>query len=128
MSKKPCFRRHIGERLGEWEQALLKSGLHHLWHSYWSLRRQLGWKKSLLLICKVGKVFVNALTARDKYSLRNRDKLTQPIQRELSQKKETFSGFFFQFLKFTLNFKHFPNKEDTHSWRILEIADSEKRN
>ena len=67
------------------------------------------------MVCKVLKLFVNALTARDKYSLRNRDNLTQPIQRELSQKQESFSGFFFAFLKSTLNFKHFPKKEDTHS-------------
>ena len=67
------------------------------------------------MVCKVLKLFVNAMTARDKYSLRNRDNLTQPIQRELSQKQESFSGFFFAFLKSTLNFKHFPKKEDTHS-------------
>ena len=41
------------------------------------------------MICKVLKLFVNALTARDKYSLRNRDYLTKPIQMELSQKQET---------------------------------------
>ena len=75
----------------------------------------MGGKKSLLLICKVRKLFVNALTARDKYSLRNRKNLTQPIQMQLSQKEETFSGFFFAFLKCILNFKHFPNKEHTHS-------------
>ena len=61
----------------------------------------MGWKKSLLLICKVLKLFVNALTSRDKYSLRNRDNLTQPIQMQLSQKQETLSEFFFAFLKST---------------------------
>ena len=127
MSKKPSLRKHIGEWHGEWEQALLKSGRRHLQDSYWSLRTQLGWKKSLLLICKVRKLFVNTLTARDKYSLRNRDNLTQPIQRQLSQKQETFSGFCFGFYKSKLNFKHFPKKEDTHSWCIFEITDSEKR-
>ena len=44
--------------------------------------------ESLKSVCK-------ALTARDKYSLRNRDNLTQPIQMKLSQKKETLSQFFF---------------------------------
>ena len=58
---------------------------------------------------------VNALTARDKYSFRNRDNLTQPIQRQLSQKEETFSRFFFAFLKSTLSFQHFSKREDTHS-------------
>ena len=60
-------------------------------------------------------MFVNPLTARDKYSLRIRNNSTQPIQRQLSQKQEGFPGFFFEFLKATLNFKHFPKKEDTHS-------------
>ena len=60
-------------------------------------------------------MFANALPARDKYSLRNRNNLTQPIQPELSQTQEIFSEFLFGFLKCTLNFKHFPKKEDTHS-------------
>ena len=67
------------------------------------------------MICKVLKLFVNALTARDKYSLRDRHNLTQPIQMQLSEKEKTLSQFFFQFSKSTLNFKHFPKKEDTHS-------------
>ena len=52
-------------------------------------------KKSLLLICKVLKLFVNALTARGKSSLCNRDDLTQPIHMQLSKKEETLSQFFF---------------------------------
>ena len=67
------------------------------------------------MVCKVLKLFVNALTARDKYSLRDRHNLTQPIQMHLSEKEKTLSQFFFQFLKSTLNFKHFAKKEDTHS-------------
>ena len=34
---------------------------------------------------------------------------------QLSQKKETFSEFFFAFLKSTLNFEHFPKEEEPHS-------------
>ena len=79
------------------------------------MRRQWGWKKSLLRIFKVRKVFVNALTARDKYSLRDRHNLTEPIQMQLFEKEKTLSQFLFEFLKSTLNFKHFPKKEDTHS-------------
>ena len=71
----------------------------------------LGWKWSLLLIWKDLTLFVNAVTAHDKYSLRNRDNSTQPIQMHLSQKQEKFSEFFFQFLKSTINFKHFKQKK-----------------
>ena len=66
-------------------------------------------------MCKVLKVFVNALTARDKYSLGDRENFTQPIQMQLSQKQEIFSQFFFffffAFLKSILNFERFPKKE-----------------
>ena len=52
-------------------------------------------------------MFVNILTAHDKFSLLNRDNSRQPIQIQLSQKK-----FFFEFLltilKSRLNFEHFP--------------------
>ena len=95
-------------------------------NSYWSLWRQLRWRKSVLLICKVLKLFLKALTGRDKYSLRNRDNSQQPFQMRLSQKQEIFSEFFFAFLKSTLNFERFPKKEEPHSWFISEIKDAEK--
>ena len=44
----------------------------------------------------------------------------------LSQKQEMFSQFFFTFLKYTLNFEHFPKKEEPHSRFISEITDGEK--
>ena len=79
--KKSRFRGHFGEQHGEREQAVLKSCR--------LAGKKLAGKKSLLLICKVLKLFVNALTARDKDSLCNRDNLTKPIQLKLSQKQET---------------------------------------
>ena len=67
------------------------------------------------MICKTLKLFVNALTACEKYSLRNRHNLTQETQMILSEKEKTLSQFIFAFLKSTLNFKHFPKKENPHS-------------
>ena len=67
------------------------------------------------------------MTADDKYSLLNRDKLKQPIRMQLSQKHTAFSQFFDAFSKFTLNFEHFQKKDDPHSWFISEITHSEKR-
>ena len=55
-------------------------------------------------------MFVNTLTADDKYSLLNRDNLTQPIRTPLSQKYKAFSQFFLAFSKCTLNFEHFQTK------------------
>ena len=72
-------------------------------------------------------MFVNTLTADDKYSLLNRDNLTQPIWTILSQKHKAFSSFFLVFSKYTLNFEHFQKKDDPRSLFISEITHSEKR-
>ena len=45
---------------------------------------------------------------------------------QLSQKQEIFEQFRFAFLKSTLNFEHFPKKEQPHSCFISEITDAEK--
>ena len=71
-------------------------------------------------------IFFNQLTTDDKYYLLNREKLTQPIQVELSQKQKTFSWFFSEFLKFLLNFEHLQEKDDPNSRFISEITDAEK--
>ena len=60
-------------------------------------------------------MFVNTLTADDKYSPLNRDNLTQPIRTKLSQKQEAFLEFFLAFSKSTLNFEHFEKKDDPPS-------------
>ena len=73
------------------------------------------WKKSLLVIHKIDRLFVNILTADDKHYLINRDILAQGIQLQLSQKQKTFSPFFFAFLKSILKFKHLPKNDDPHS-------------
>ena len=78
------------------------------------------------MLCKILRLFVNTLTADDKYSLLNRDNLTQSIQTLLSQKQKTFSQIFSSFLKSTLNFEHFQKKDDPHSQCISEITVSEK--
>ena len=60
-------------------------------------------------------MFVNTLTADDKYSLLNRNNLKQPIWTPLSQKHTDFSEFFLAFSKSTLNFEHVQKKDDPHS-------------
>ena len=81
---------------------------------------------STLVLCKILGLFVGTLTADDKYSLLNRNNLTQPIQILLSQKQKTFSQFLSSFFKSTLNFEHFQKKDDPHSRCISEITVSEK--
>ena len=67
------------------------------------------------------------MTADDKYSLLNRDNLTQPIPTQLSQKQKAFFQFFLAFSKSTLNLEHLKKKDDLHSWNISYITLSEKR-
>ena len=84
------------------------------------------WKKSLLVIRKILRLFVNTLILNDEYYLLNRDNLTQPSQMQLCQKQKNFSEFFFSFLKSWRNFKHLTKKHDTHSWCISGSNASEK--
>ena len=67
------------------------------------------------MIHKISKTFPNTLSGDGKYSLFDRDNLTQPIQMLLSRKQKTFSSFFSSFLKSSLNFEHFQKKDDPHS-------------
>ena len=60
-------------------------------------------------------MFVNTLTADDKYFLLNRDNLTQPVRTHISQKQKAFSKFFVPFSKSKLNFEYFQKKGDPHS-------------
>ena len=60
-------------------------------------------------------MFVNTLTADDKYSLLNRDNLTQQNRTQLSQKQKAFSRFFLAFSKYTLNFEDFEKRDEPHS-------------
>ena len=73
------------------------------------------WKKSLLVIHEILRLFVNTLTADDKDYLLNRDNLTQQIEMQLSKKEKTFSEISFAFQNSLLNFKHLPTKDDPHS-------------
>ena len=78
------------------------------------------------MLYKILTLFPNRLTADDKYSLLNRDNLTQSIQTLLPQKEKTFSEIFSSFLKSTLNFEHFQQEDDAHSRCISEVTVSEK--
>ena len=126
MSKNSRFKGSFGKQHGKRPQTLLKFAWQYLYHIYWSLWRQLSHKKSLLVICKISTLFPNTLSADGKYSLLNRDNLTQPIQMQLSWKQKTFSDFFSAFLKSSWNFERFLKKDDPHSWCISEITDPEK--
>ena len=99
MSKKTRFKGSCGNKHGKRLHTLLKFEWKHLYHIYSWLWKQLTCKKSLLVTCKITRLFPNTLSGDGKYSLLNRDNLTQPIQIQLSRKQKTFSDFFAAFLK-----------------------------
>ena len=51
------------------------------------------------MIGKISGLFFNTLTSDQKFSLLNRDKLTQAIEMQLSKKQKAFSQFFPAILK-----------------------------
>ena len=69
-------------------------------------------KMSLLVTHKSLSLFVNTLTADDKYSLLNKDNLAQPIQMQLSKKKKknAISHLLIAFLESRSKSKHFEKK------------------
>ena len=70
---------------------------------------------------KILKLFVNTLTANEKYSLLNRGILQQRIQMHLSQKQKAFSQLFCAIFKPTLNFENFQKKMTIIAYVFLNI-------
>ena len=66
------------------------------------------------------------MTTDDKYSRRNMLNFTQQFEAPVSQKQDTFSGFFLAFLKCALNLEHFEQNDEYHSLVISKVSDSER--
>ena len=124
-SKKSHFRESFGKQHGKRAKTLLKFAWQQLYHIYWSMWMQLSCRKSVLVTRNISRLFPTTLIADGKYSLVNRDNLTQSTQMHLSRKQKTFSQFFSASLKSSLKFKHFLKKDEPHSWWISEITDPE---
>ena len=120
-SRKSCFRRPFGNQRINWFQTPLKVASHHYYpFSSW-ISGKLSWKKTAFLWLKILRLFVNTLTADDKYSCRKMQEFLQQLQTLLSQKRKTLSGFFIAFLKCAWNLKDFEKKDECHSLNISEI-------
>ena len=66
------------------------------------------------------------MTTDDKYSRRNMLNFTQQFEAPVSQKQDTFSGFFLAFLKCAINLEHFEKKDEYPSLVISKVGDSER--
>ena len=81
---------------------------------------------SALVTSEIFRLFVNTLTADDKYSRRNMQIFWQQLQTTLSQKGKTLCGVFIAFLKCAWNLEHSEKKEGYPSLIISEIIASER--
>ena len=127
MFKKSRFRLPFHKEHGKRLSTLFKFEQKSLYHIYWSTKRQFSCKKSLLVIRKSLRLFVNTMSLIDKCSLPNTDNLMQAIHIQLSQKLKTFSRFFNVFSKSRLSFEYFQKKDDAHTLFISEATACEKR-
>ena len=97
MSKKSRFKGSFGKQHGKRAQTLLKFAWQYLYHIYWVLWMELTCKESLLVICKISRLFPKTLTFDSKYSIFKGGHLTQTIQMQLSRKQKLFLNFFLHF-------------------------------
>ena len=95
MSKKSSFRGLLNREPGILVETMLESEWQQVYKIDQWLWRQLHWKKTLLVINKIQRLFFNTLAVDDKHYLVNRDNLTEPIQMQLYQKEKSFAEFFF---------------------------------
>ena len=72
------------------------------------------------------RLFVNTLTADDKYSRRNMQIFWQQLQTPLSQEGKPFCEIFIAFLKYAWNLDHSEKKGEYPSLIITEIIASER--
>ena len=127
MSKRSCFRTLFANQRVNGFQTLLKSARHQYYPLLSPIRGKLSYKKSPSVWCEILRLFVNALTADDKYSGSNMQNFPQQFQTPLYHNQNTFSLFFIAFLKCAWNLEHFQKKEEYPSLIISEIIDAEKR-
>ena len=125
-SGRSCFRTPFANERVNGFQTLLKSAPHYYYPLFSSIRGKLSWKKLPAVWYEILRLFVNALTADDKYSGSNMQNLLQQFQTPLSKKQKTFSWFFIAFLKCAWNLEHFQKKHEYPTLIISEIIDTER--
>ena len=120
-SRRSCFRTPFGNQRVNGFQTPLKVATHYYYPFFPWIWGKLSWKKTALLWLKVLRLFVNTLTADEKYSFRNMQNFLQQLQMLLSEKRKTFSGFFIEILKCTWNLQHSEKKDESPSLIFSEI-------
>ena len=76
---------------------MLEFARQHFYHIFSSIWGKLSRNLSLLLISEISGLFVNTLTADDKYCLRNLEKYLQSIKMQLFKRESFFPIFLFHY-------------------------------
>ena len=124
-SRTSCFRTPFGNQRVNGFQTPLKVATHRYYPFFPWISGKLSWKKTALLWLKILRLFVNTLTADEKYSFRNVQNFLQQFQTLLSEKRKIFSGFLIAFLKCAWNLQHFEKKDECPCLITSEIIVSE---
>ena len=124
-SRRACFRTPFGNQRVNGFQTPLKVATHNYYPFLPWISGKLSSKKTTLLWLKILRLFVNTLTADDKYSCRNMQNFLQQLQTLLSENRKTVSWFFVAFLKCAWNAEHFEKKDECPGLIISEIIVSE---
>ena len=109
MSKEGIFRGPFEKQHGKRAQPLLKSEQQHRRHIYYHSESNWVWKVASVP-WKLLRLLFNTLTVNHKYSLPNRDNLTQPIQILLSEKQKANFQIFFGIFEIYIKFQKFSKK------------------
>ena len=125
-SKRSSFSTPFGKQPVNGFETLLKTVRHHYFSIFPRIRDKLSWKRSVLVISEIFRLFVNTLTPDDKYSRRYIQIFWQEFQTILSEKRKTFFTFFIGFLKCVWNLEHSAVKEEYPSLILTEVIASEK--
>ena len=118
--RSPCKNPRFGTRCDiqhvEVSQNLAKSPWELFYHFFYHSDRSWFGKCLPDYSLKSLGVFLNTLTADGKYPVEDWENLQLPMQIKLSEKRKTFSNFFFfSFLESTSNLKYLEIKDDAHS-------------
>ena len=97
MPKKSNFIRSVENEHGKCPKTLFKFEEQRLYHIFLSLGGQLSYKKSVLVICKISKLFPNTLSADGNYSSQLGTKKRNEVRWNYVEKKKGFCNFFLHF-------------------------------
>ena len=95
--KKGHFRTRFDSQNVKMFQILAKPPWEHFYHVFSSFCGKLILKMSPLVVDEILGGFVSTLTADGKYHVQDWENFPLPIQMQLSQKRKTFSEFYFRF-------------------------------